>query len=84
MVPLVFIHLALLHKLGSSNPLGVDGDDGECVPFHPTCTLRDLGGAIFARALLSSLVLELPRALGDPENFIPADALVTPVHIKPE
>ena len=30
------------------------------------------------------VVLFFPNILGDPENFIPANPLVTPVHIKPE
>jgi ubiquinol-cytochrome c reductase cytochrome b subunit len=33
---------------------------------------------------LSILVLFSPQLLTDPENFIPANPLVTPVHIQPE
>ena len=34
--------------------------------------------------LLNILCLQAPWLLGDPENFIPANPLVTPVHIQPE
>ncbi len=34
--------------------------------------------------ILRTLVLQSPRLLGDPENFIPANPIVTPVHIQPE
>lgn len=33
---------------------------------------------------LTSLALFLPNLLGDPDNFTPANPLVTPPHIKPE
>lgn len=84
MVPLVGLHLHFLHKLGSSNPLGVDGDDGDLVPFHPYYTLADLQGIIGACFVLDLLVCEYPYLLGDPENFVPANPLNTPIHIKPE
>ena len=83
-IPLSMAHLHFLHKLGSSNPLGVDGDDGECIPFHPVYRIRDLGGVIVTCFVLSVLVFEFPRLLGDPENYIPANPLLTPIHIKPE
>jgi len=34
--------------------------------------------------LLSVLVFYAPNVLGDPENYIKANPLVTPVHIMPE
>ncbi len=34
--------------------------------------------------LLSIVVYLMPNLLGDPENFIQANSLVTPVHIQPE
>jgi ubiquinol-cytochrome c reductase cytochrome b subunit len=35
-------------------------------------------------SFLFSICFWGPWALGDPENFIPANPLVTPVHIQPE
>merc|ERR1711890_80102 len=72
---LVLVHLIYLHQTGSNNPLGFSRDKDK-LPFHPYFTIKD--------ALVFSFVLLEPYTLGDPENFIPANPLVTPVHIKPE
>ena len=58
--------------------------DGEKVPFHAYYTFKDLVGLVLLLSLLSFLALFSPQLLGDPENFIPANPLVTPVHIQPE
>ena len=76
-------HILLLHETGSSNPLGVNRDT-EKIPFHPYYTAKDLVGFILVLALYLGVVLFFPIALSDPENFIPANSLVTPVHIQPE
>merc|ERR1712177_44317 len=47
-------------------------------------TFKDLVGFLVLLFFLSGLVLFSPQLLGDPENFIPANPLVTPVHIQPE
>nr|YP_003204805.1 cytochrome b [Monoplex parthenopeus]ACF04886.1 cytochrome b [Monoplex parthenopeus] len=77
------LHILFLHETGSNNPLGVSSD-GEKVPFHPYYSFKDLVGFIVVLSLLSTLVLFSPQLLTDPENFIPANPLVTPVHIQPE
>uniref|UniRef100_A0AB39CC46 Cytochrome b n=1 Tax=Cymatium sp. TaxID=3160661 RepID=A0AB39CC46_9CAEN len=77
------LHILFLHETGSNNPLGLNSD-GEKVPFHPYYSFKDLVGFIVVISLLSMLVLFSPQLLTDPENFIPANPLVTPVHIQPE
>nr|UPX89091.1 cytochrome b [Bankia setacea] len=77
------LHMAYLHETGSGNPLGVVADV-DSVPFHPYYTYKDLFGAVVFLAGLSSVVLLSPDVFTDPENFIPADAAKTPLHIQPE
>uniref|UniRef100_A0AB39U335 Cytochrome b n=1 Tax=Anomala xantholoma TaxID=3240852 RepID=A0AB39U335_9SCAR len=80
---LVIIHLLFLHQTGSNNPLGVNSNIDK-VPFHPYFTYKDTFGFIIMSMMLAFLVLTSPYMLGDPENFTPANPLVTPVHIQPE
>nr|YP_009740808.1 cytochrome b [Sinopodisma lushiensis]QID03796.1 cytochrome b [Sinopodisma lushiensis] len=77
------IHLFFLHQTGSNNPLGLDGNI-EKIPFHPYFTFKDSITFIFMTSLLVMLCLINPYLLGDPDNFVPANPLVTPVHIQPE
>nr|AVG72756.1 cytochrome b [Penion mandarinus] len=83
MMALAILHLLFLHETGSNNPLGLNSD-GEKIPFHPYYTFKDLVGFLLVLFLLSMLALFSPQLLTDPENFIPANPLVTPVHIQPE
>uniref|UniRef100_A0A649UB21 Cytochrome b n=1 Tax=Creteuchiloglanis kamengensis TaxID=278781 RepID=A0A649UB21_CREKA len=77
------LHALFLHETGSNNPIGLNSDPDK-IPFHPYFSLKDvLGFMIFITALVSLATLA-PNLLKDPENFIPADPLVTPPHIKPE
>lgn len=77
------LHLLFLHQTGSNNPLGVRSDSNK-VPFHIYYTTKDAIGFVVILTTLSFIVLFYPNLLGDPENFLPANPLVTPVHIKPE
>nr|ABD19381.1 cytochrome b [Daphnia pulex]ABD19407.1 cytochrome b [Daphnia pulex] len=79
----VIIHLLFLHQTGSNNPLGLKSDSDK-IPFHPYFTIKDLVGFLFMLSFLIILTLLAPNLLGDPENFNPANPLVTPVHIQPE
>jgi len=79
----VIIHLLFLHHTGSNNPLGLKRDSDK-IPFHPYFTIKDLVGFLFLLSILITLTLISPNLLGDPENFNPANPLVTPVHIQPE
>jgi len=54
------------------------------VPFHTYFSYKDVFGFLAIISLLTTLALFFPVALGDPENFTPANPLVTPVHIQPE
>jgi len=80
---LAIVHLVFLHAHGSSNPLGLNSNQ-EKIPFQPYFTFKDLGGFITAFSFLICLALFSPWILGDPENFLTANPLVTPVHIQPE
>nr|QZI85897.1 cytochrome b [Agapanthia amurensis] len=82
-VALVIIHLLFLHQTGSNNPLGTNSNIDK-TPFHPYFTLKDLLGFIILLMSLLTLTLSNPYLLGDPDNFTPANPLVTPVHIQPE
>lgn len=80
---LVLVHILFLHNLGSSNPLGLNRNFDKIL-FHPYFTWKDLLGFILALFLFFYLRFLSPWILGDPENFIPANPLVTPLHIQPE
>nr|YP_010292348.1 cytochrome b [Gonimbrasia tyrrhea]ULO26073.1 cytochrome b [Gonimbrasia tyrrhea] len=80
---LTMIHLLFLHQTGSNNPLGLNSNFDK-IPFHPFFTYKDLIGFIILLMMLTLLTLINPYLLGDPDNFIPANPLVTPIHIQPE
>nr|AIU45745.1 cytochrome b [Drepane punctata]AJW76260.1 cytochrome b [Drepane longimana] len=77
------MHLFFLHETGSNNPTGVKSIPDK-IPFHPYFSYKDLVGFAVALVALASLALFSPNLLGDPDNFTPANPLVTPPHIKPE
>nr|QNN85701.1 cytochrome b [Bengalia sp. DZ-2020] len=77
------IHILFLHETGSNNPMGLNSNIDK-IPFHPYFTFKDIVGFILMTMILILLVLINPYLLGDPDNFIPANPLVTPVHIQPE
>ena len=83
LVGLALVHLIALHEDGSNNPIGVRSDVDK-IPFHYYYVVKDLFGAGILAIVLSIFVFLFPYVLGDPENFKPADPLVTPVHIQPE
>merc|ERR1712243_516321 len=80
---IVLVHLLFLHQTGSNNPLGVERNIDK-IPFHPYFTTKDLVGFLILLSALISISLIDPYLLGDPENFSPANPLVTPVPIQPE
>nr|QIJ94093.1 cytochrome b [Eremias arguta deserti]QIJ94094.1 cytochrome b [Eremias arguta deserti]QIJ94095.1 cytochrome b [Eremias arguta deserti]QIJ94097.1 cytochrome b [Eremias arguta deserti] len=77
------IHLLFLHETGSNNPTGLNSNSDK-IPFHPYYSYKDALGALIMLLCLLYLALFSPNLLGDPENFSPANPLVTPPHIKPE
>nr|QWB85779.1 cytochrome b [Phlyctenosis sp. N135] len=80
---MVMVHLMFLHQTGSTNPLGTKSNIDK-VPFHPYFSYKDMVGFITMAFVLTVLTLSNPYLLGDPDNFTPANPLVTPVHIQPE
>nr|YP_007627068.1 cytochrome b [Tanaocerus koebelei]AGC22384.1 cytochrome b [Tanaocerus koebelei] len=77
------IHLFFLHQVGSNNPLGLNSNIDK-IPFHPYFTFKDSITFVIMISMLILLSIIDPYILGDPDNFIPANPLVTPVHIQPE
>nr|ANJ60515.1 cytochrome b [Neoglyphea inopinata] len=77
------IHVLFLHQSGANNPLGISSQLDK-VPFHPYFTFKDIVGFTVMLMFLILLTLLNPYLLGDPDNFIPANPLVTPAHIQPE
>jgi ubiquinol-cytochrome c reductase cytochrome b subunit len=95
---LVVLHLAALHEVGSNNPDGVDTKHGpkgnrwdankpaDAIPFHPYYTVKDLVGVGFFLLIAAFIIFFAPTFGGwflEHDNFIPANNLVTPTHIKP-
>nr|YP_010393300.1 cytochrome b [Syngnathus auliscus]UPX89475.1 cytochrome b [Syngnathus auliscus] len=77
------VHLLFLHETGSNNPAGLNSD-ADKISFHPYFSYKDLLGFAVLLIALISIALFSPNLLGDPDNFTPANPLVTPPHIKPE
>nr|AKS04146.1 cytochrome b [Parasagitta setosa] len=77
------LHIFFLHSTGSNNPLGVNSN-AEKIPFHWYYSIKDVVGFVVMLFLLISLVLFSPNYLGEPDNFIAANPMVTPPHIVPE
>jgi ubiquinol-cytochrome c reductase cytochrome b/c1 subunit len=82
-VGLVLLHLALLHRAGSNNPLGVDGEVDK-VPFYPYFVVKDLFVFWILLLVLGFFIYFEPNVLGHPDNYIKADPMLTPAHIVPE
>nr|ARH54479.1 cytochrome b [Melasis buprestoides] len=80
---LTMIHLMFLHQTGSNNPLGLNSNLDK-IPFHPYFTMKDLLGFLVTSTTLIAITLMNPFLLGDPDNFTPANPMVTPIHIQPE
>ncbi len=95
---LVVLHLGALHEVGSNNPDGVEIKKGpkgnrwdaakpaDGIPFHPYYTVKDLFGAGFFLIIFAFVIFFAPTMGGwflEWDNFIAADPLVTPAHIKP-
>ena len=83
MLVVLVLHILYLHKRGSSNPLGVDSID--IVTFYPKFVIKDtFGFIVFYGFALIFLIFYYPNLLGHPDNYIMANAIVTPKHITPE
>lgn len=80
---LAIVHLIALHEHGSNNPVGVEGDIDK-VPFHPYYSIKDVFGYGVFIIFFATIVFYAPNLLGHPDNYVPANPLVTPPHIQPE
>jgi ubiquinol-cytochrome c reductase cytochrome b subunit len=84
-VGVVALHLVALHQHGSNNPLGIDAKGPQDkIPFHPYYTVKDMVGLGVFLLAFSVLMFYYPNWLTEPDNYIPANPLVTPAHIVPE
>lgn len=79
----VIFHLVFLHDTGSKNPLGIESE-GDKIPFHPYFTIKDVAGFMIVLFTFFVIVVASPDYFGDPEKYLEANPLVTPVHIQPE
>ncbi len=81
----IFLHVWALHVTGSNNPLGIEPKGKQdTIPFHPYYTMKDSVGILVFLVVFAIFVFFMPNALGHPDNYIPANPLVTPSHIVPE
>lgn len=83
LIALVVVHIIFLHQTGSNNPLGINCDSDR-VPFHKYYSIKDLLGYLVVIPLFLGLLIFSPNLFTDPENFLIANPLTTPVHIQPE
>ena len=81
----VFLHVAAVHVHGSNNPVGIDiKGPQDSLPFHPYFTIKDTFGLGVFMLIFAGFVFFAPNYMGHPDNYIPANPLVTPAHIVPE
>jgi ubiquinol-cytochrome c reductase cytochrome b subunit len=80
---IVIIHLLFLHQTGSNNPIGIEANSNR-IPFHSYFSIKDRLVYAIVLILFIILIIYNPNLFTDPENFLLANPLVTPTHIKPE
>jgi len=81
----VMAHVLALHQHGSNNPTGLDlKNPGDFIAFHPYYTVKDFFGFGVFFIIFAFFIFFAPNYLGHPDNYIPANPMVTPPHIVPE
>jgi ubiquinol-cytochrome c reductase cytochrome b/c1 subunit len=82
----VVLHIWALHVVGQNNPDGVEVKNVErdTVAFTPYATLKDAFGVAVFMIVYAWFVFYIPNYLGDADNYVNANPLVTPAHIVPE
>uniref|UniRef100_UPI0030026161 cytochrome b n=1 Tax=Limassolla uncata TaxID=3019672 RepID=UPI0030026161 len=80
---LTIFHIFFLHLTGSNNPIGLNSNVDK-IPFHPYFSIKDIMGVMIITTSLILMNLMSPYLLSDPDNFTPANPMVTPIHIQPE
>jgi ubiquinol-cytochrome c reductase cytochrome b subunit len=90
-VGLVAVHIWAFHTTGNNNPTGVEvrrkskaEANKDTVPFWPYFVIKDLFALVLILVIFMAVVGFMPNYLGHPDNYIPANPLVTPAHIVPE
>ena len=83
-VAMVVIHMIALHTVKSSNPSGINLAAKDNIPFHPYYTAKDFFGLGIYLIIFCVFVFFLPHLFIEPNNYIPANPMVTPLHIQPE
>jgi len=82
----VILHVWALHVVGQNNPSGVEVSNvnKDTVAFTPYATTKDGFAMLCFLIFYSWFVFYVPNFLGHADNYIQANALVTPAHIVPE
>ncbi len=81
----ILLHLVALSTSGSNNPTGVEiKTKKDSIPFHPYFTIKDMLGFVAFFLVFGYFLFFYPNSLGHPDNYIPANPMVTPAHIVPE
>ncbi|ETO91866.1 MAG: cytochrome b [Candidatus Xenolissoclinum pacificiensis L6] len=78
------LHVVGLHQFGSNNPVGIEVEKKDKIPFYPYYIVKDMVTVVLFFLVLFLFVFFAPNYLGHPDNYIEADPLVTPMHIVPE
>lgn len=77
-------HIYILHKPGSTNPLGIRTQKMDKIPFYPFFIVKDIFSLALFLIPYCIFVFFFPEELGHSDNYIKANPLVTPPHIVPE
>jgi quinol-cytochrome oxidoreductase complex cytochrome b subunit len=80
---MAIVHLSLLHYNSSNNPLGCPSNMDK-IPMYPFFIVKDLFSLLIFLLAFSGFIFFSPNSLGHPDNYIEANAMVTPPHIVPE
>lgn len=82
LIGLAIMHILILHENGSS--FAFQKIKFDHVRFVSYYAVKDLFGLTFVLLGFIIMAMFYPNYLGHPDNFIPANPLVTPPHIVPE
>lgn len=83
-VGLIYVHIIILHNLGSSNPTSISRGEYERGPFFYLFMVKDIFFFFCLLVIFFYVIFLLPNLLNHPDNFNPANPMVTPTHIVPE
>ena len=88
---LTIVHIWSFHTTGNNNPTGVEvrrtskeEAKKDTLPFWPYFVIKDLFALAVILLVFFAIVGFIPNYLGHPDNYIEANALITPAEIVPE